>query len=142
MDQHEPGVDQVEWAIRGRADRHVVLDDLDLGGHHTGRPGQVDVGGEDAARRADPLGEVRHHRRPSRTHLPAAPTRREADGVEMPEGRGVEEERERREAIHRLGGVVGEEVPALAHGLAGSGVGVGGGGGGGGGATRSCEVPV
>ena len=50
----------------------------------------------------------------------------------MPEGRGVEEGGEGGEAVHRLRGVVGEEVAARAHGVT-EGAGRG---------ASWCEVPM
>ena len=110
--QDEAGVDQVEGAARRWAGRHVVLQDLDVGcgGAGAGGPREVDVGGEHVPGGADPLGQVVHHRGPARPHLPAAPARGQAQPVEMPEGGGIEQRGEGGEAVHRLGGVVGEEV--------------------------------
>ena len=56
-----------------------------------------------------------HHRRPAGPDLPDPPSRRQTEVVEVPEGRRVEERGERREAVHRLGGLVAEQVAVPAH---------------------------
>ena len=113
--QDEAGMDEVERSGRWRVGTHVVLEDLDVGGDGLAGPGHVDVGGEDVAAGADPLGEVVDHRGPARPHLPAAPARGQAQAVEMPERGGIEQGGEGGEAVHRLRGVVREQVPPCRH---------------------------
>ena len=118
---------QVEGTVRGRILGHVVLPHFDIGCVQRGRPRHVEVGGQHVPGRSDPGRQVVEHRGPARPHLPDPPPGGQAEAVEVAERRGVEEEGEGLEAVHRLGGVVGEEVavgrrgPGRAHGSAGSG---------------------
>ena len=117
--QDEAGVDQVEGPRGGgsAATSCSRISTLGAAGAPAAQERLMSVA-SDLPARADPLGQMGHHRRPARPHLPAAPTRGQPEAVEVPEGRGVEQGGEGGEAVHRLGGVVGEEVAVPGHGAA------------------------
>lgn len=110
MDEDEPGVDQVEalagWFFRP----HVVHAHLDRRPAGRGDPRGVDVRREDPAGRPHPLGQPRRHGGSSGSDLPAAPAGADAECLQVPERRGIEERGEGVEALRRLGLPVVEEV--------------------------------
>jgi hypothetical protein len=110
MDQHEPCVHEVEALPRRFLGGHVVHLDLDRWAGRRVRPRRVDVGRHDPPGRADLLGEPGHHGCAARPDLPAAPAGPDAEALDVPEGRGVEESGEGVEALSRLGLPVVEEI--------------------------------
>jgi hypothetical protein len=111
VDQHQPGVDQVERLGRRRVADHVVAAHLYGAACRGLAPRHVDVGGQHSSPRPHALGQAAQYRDAARAHLPAPPPFPEPEIVEVPESPRVEQFGERREPFARLPAAVVKQVP-------------------------------
>ncbi len=116
MDQHEPGVHQIERPrLRGRVSGDVVL--AHLVPVACLQPRRVDVRGQHVPGRTDGRRERLRDTGATGPHFPAARASPDPQSIEVPARHTVEQLGQPNESLARLGARVVQQVPAGGSGL-------------------------
>jgi hypothetical protein len=110
VDQHQPGVDQVERLRWWRVADHVVTAYFQDTACRGFGPRHVDVGGQHPAGGSHARGQAVRYRDTACADLPTPPAFAEPHVVEVAERPGVEQLGERREPLARFRAAVVEQV--------------------------------